>query len=189
MQTTNEEKSKKHRLPKKHRQWELSNNHACLTALLVAILSKHYKFICPYPSRVSSRTLDFIKISTMEDENGKCIHIYTEIKQRINQKRTTLASSSSHGNLRLNYERRFELYHRLIWMILSLEESFVLDDVVEEHAGISGDFSLRLDGIEMGTERILDVGKRIIQYIYEKREDGKHCKIIERDELTHFLFE
>ena len=96
----------------KERQYILSNNHACLTATMLGLLSSECEFTIMFPIKWSHQTVDFPKIRFIKLRNGNEIDLYKLVKERIGMYRTEKGEQDgSEQQPRLNYERRYEYFH------------------------------------------------------------------------------
>ncbi|EDR23475.1 hypothetical protein EDI_096070 [Entamoeba dispar SAW760] len=154
----------------KRRQYKLSNNHSCLTATLISLMSKYFKFTISFPNKVPSKTLLFPKVKTIQTLDGDIIEIYSIIKKRIFQQRSKSSSNRINQKTpRLNFERRFELFH-FLQDLAELNKCCSIHNFVEEHGGISGNFYIIYNQKILTKNEILTLGYKTLQRIYQKSE-------------------
>ena len=79
-----ESTSKMSKSDAKKRQNYLSNQHSCLTAFELALLSRYCTMTVPFPNKQPQRTYLFPKIKTLQFPGEDSIDLYSLIKTRIN---------------------------------------------------------------------------------------------------------
>ncbi|EMD49604.1 hypothetical protein KM1_021140 [Entamoeba histolytica HM-3:IMSS] len=170
----------------KRRQYKLSNNHSCLTATLLSLMSKCFKFTISFPNKIPSKTLLFPKVKRIQTIDGDIIDTYSIIKKRIFQQRSKSSSNEINQKTpRLNFERRFELFH-FLQDLAALNECCFVHNFVEEHGGISGDFYITYNKKILTKNEILTLGYKTLQRIYQKPElfDKKKLRVFDFNDLS-----
>ena len=73
---------------------------------------------------------------------------------------------------RLNFERRYEIYH-YIYDLLNMYEDVEIYNAFEEHGGISGKYKIEVDGKEYLKEMIDEKGREILRRVYREKKGGR----------------
>ena len=170
-------KSKKQRIQNRNRQRLLSNNHATCTAFLMGLLSKYVDLEISYPNKLSSLTLIFPKLKFITFPQSTPLDIYSLISNRIEIMRKQKKEEKNEMNKgkklpRLNFERRYEMYH-YIYDLLNMYEEVEIYKASEEHGGISGEYKIEVNGKEYLKEMIDEKGREILRRVYKEKKGGR----------------
>ena len=154
---------------KKARQHYLLNNHAAITAFIIALLNRHFNILVSYPIKISTKTLTFPRVRLLITDNNEKIEIWRMVEQRVEVIREEKKKYMQERSQRVSYETHYEIYHILNDMLECVEE-YEIDGAREEGSGISGEYRIRVGTREWKWDEILSLGKKIIERMYGNRK-------------------
>ena len=188
---------KKHRIQNRTRQRLLSDNHSTCTAFLMGYLSKYVTLEISYPNKLSTLTLVFPKLKNVIFEDKEIVDVYSIIGERIDYMRKTMTQESnkdatssdkdSTKHPRLNFERRYEIFHYII-DLLKLYTPCEIYDLEEEHGGISGNYSIKINDQIYKKDVIDKKGVEMLKRLYKEKKGGRlRIKILWNDVSDIFV--
>ena len=186
--TKNSNRLKFYKRGEKERQRYLINNHASVTAFLLAIISKHFHIIISFPIRVSFVTLTFPRIKTIILSEEEDIQFVDIVRERLEVKKNEKNKGKEiiPVDARINFIHHYEIYHLLYDIVYLIEDVEIMNEI-EETSGLSGDFSIRYYERIYKWEEIKEIGGRLIDRMYGNRMKGERSRIIKKGELCDYL--
>ena len=163
---------------KKARQHYLLNNHAAITAFILAHLNRHFDILVSYPIKVSTKTLIFPRVRLIITENKEEIEVWKMVEERMEVAKEEKKMGRERSQ-RVSYETHYEIYH-ILNDILECVEEYQITGEKEEGSGISGEYRIRVGTKEWRWDEILAIGKKIIERMYGERKQKETRRELKR---------
>ena len=168
---------------------ESLNLESCLYATIIALMNPSHSFIISKPHRVSKKTIPFIKIREIINDEETI-----DIKHFMKQRGQDLIHSYQQQDFSLKTAQRRERSRRRMEMLFYLEDVLFLHGI-DIHVssssmyGIYGPISISVENnCILETSQIVQIGKNVVEFVTQKMSHENEV-LIDNNELQKFVQE